>query len=327
MTRIGWVGSVPPGMPPEGMSLHTYDGADASVLTTADVDVWVVDGGVPERVQRAVATCPRPVLVRAKAEDMGGWWWPLLRDGRVEVVGMTAGPHEVLARLQGATQRALAWNALSGRLATTAAHDLRSPLQGLRFTLASLERSDATEQDRVEDLEMIRAVADAMELQLHGLYNLGRKLAPDRGETLDLAAALQEEVVRPMFSQRFDVVTHGALVVRCHPNDMRYALLDLLRVAAQVGPGSRRVALDARAEGGFAVVMIEVPVYAVIGPHVDALRRREGPLLLRGQVRMPFAGLAFAADVVEAASGTLLVEMVAPERLALRVRLPLVSEA
>ncbi|HMV70412.1 MAG TPA: hypothetical protein PKA64_26455, partial [Myxococcota bacterium] len=235
-------------------------------------------------------------------------------------------PVELRARVLGAARSALGWNRLADRLATTAAHDLRSPLQGLRFILASLESPEATPEDRAEDLSMLRAVADTIEVQLHGLYDLGRRLASEQGERVDVVEVLREELLRPMFAERIEFTGPASASVLANAADIRYALLDLLRVSAQVGPGSKRVVLQVVEDGDAWVLRLEIAVYAVIGPHLDALLRREGALLLRGKARLPFAGLAFPYEVVAAAGGTLVLELAGPERLVVRVRLPRVSE-
>jgi hypothetical protein len=296
------------------------------VLSTGEQDVWVVDASGSDRIARAAVAADQPVLVRARPDDAQAWYWASLAAARVDVVSVSAGPHELVARIHGLMARAGSWSPVCARLCTTAAHDLRSPLQGLRSTLTNLAHEGMLQGEMAESFGMLEAVADAFELQLHGLYNLGRRLSVDRRDVLDLAAALGEELGRPMF-KRVDADLVGALPVQGHAGDLRYALLDLLRVAVQMTASSKRIRLVGRREGHKASITLDAPVYAAISAHAAATLRREGALLLRPNVRLPLAGVSFVADIARACGGTFEVTVPEPTRVVFHLRLPLAQEA
>jgi signal transduction histidine kinase len=331
--RVGWVGAPRAGLP-EDVEVTSFSPTEPGPIGSAAVDVWVVDASATREVIDAVIATRRPILARVGAEESAGWW-PHVASGRAEVVAPSAAPAELRARFQGLMARDQRWSPVTARLATTVAHDLRSPLQGMRFTLAMLEREGVLAGANEDDLHMLLAVADHLEVVLHGLYNLGRAVSEERGELVDVARILREEAGRVFFTGRIQVeAPEHAMWVRGNPGDVRYALLDLLRTPFQLlvpdARGERRsvqVEVSSGTAGAGAVVNVRVKaqVFPVVTPHLPGLVDRVAPLLLRGQVRLPFAGVAFAQDVFRGMGGALEVHSDGPI-LQLDATLPLVIE-
>jgi signal transduction histidine kinase len=333
--RVGWVGSPRAGLPEDAV-VTPFSPTEAGPITSSAIDAWVVDAAASSDVVDAVLATRRPVLARVGPEDSAAWW-AHVASGRAEVVAPSAPPAELRARFLGVIARDQRWTPVTGRLATTVAHDLRSPLQGMRFTLAMLEREGVLAGANEDDLAMLLAVADHVEVVLHGLYNLGRAVSEERGELVDVANILREEAGRVFFTGRVQVdAPEHAMWVRGNPGDVRYALLDLLRTPFQLlvpdGRGERRVVQvevgsgPAASGAGVAVhVLVKAQVFPVVTPHLSGLVDRVAPLVLRGQVRLPFAGVAFAHDVFRGMGGSLDVRSEGA-MLHLDVSLPLVIE-
>jgi signal transduction histidine kinase len=333
--RVGWVGSPRAGLP-DDVEVSPFSPSDPGPIASGAADVWVVDAAAAPEVVDAVIASRRPVLARVGADE-AALWWPHVASGRAEVVAPSAPPAELRARFQGLLSRDQRWSPVTARLATTVAHDLRSPLQGMRFTLAMLEREGVLAGANEDDLNMLLAVADHLEVVLHGLYNLGRAVSEERGELVDVAHALREEAGRVFFTGRVQVdAPERAMWVRGNPGDVRYALLDLLRAPFQLlvpdARGERRsvqvevTSGPARSGAGVEVsIRVKAQVFPVVAPHLPGLLDRVAPLLLRGQVRLPFAGVAFAHDVFRGMGGALEVRGEGP-MLCLDATLPLVIE-
>lgn len=301
MIRVGRVGGEGRPALPIGEAV-LVDVAPTQIAET-DVDVWLVDASASV-VEAALLATRRPILLMATAPVSGSWERAVVA-GDVELSPPGEDGAALLQRVQGAVGRSRGWNDLCDRLATSSAHDLRSPLQGLRFAVAALERSGNLGEEAEEDLATLRAAADAFEVVLHGLYNLGRPVALEQRVPTDVVSLLREEGQRPFFDGRVQVGGAGRAVVDACPSELRFALLDVLRVLALILPGSRAVVVDVQVEGGLARVRTGGPVYPAVLPHVASLLRRDEPVGLRGRVRLPFAGLAYAADIARAHHGGL----------------------
>jgi signal transduction histidine kinase len=306
--RIGVVGGVPFVEALASRHPITRFGEDRVDLAQAPVDAWIVSAGVSsDEVLSAVLRHGAPVLLLATGTDVDERIGRI-EPGRVDVARMPASAIEAEARINALVGCSVRWSEAASRLCTTAAHDLRSPLQGLRFTLSALAREGALAGDWAEDFDMLEAVADTFEVQLHGLYNLGRRLADEVDEVVDLSSMIAEDTARPYFRDRVDPMVSGPLWVRGHSGDLRYALLDVLRVMSQLAPGSRRVTVSGRSAGEAVVVEVTCEVYPGVLERPEALLSRSEPVLLRSKVRLPFAGLAFAQEAMAASGGTLVLK-------------------
>jgi DNA-binding response OmpR family regulator len=320
--RIGVVG----GVPFVERLTHRHDvvrvGDDVGAVRVAAVDAWLISAGlVLDEVVEAVLAHEAPVLFLATGADVEVRV-RLLEPGRVDVARMPASEVEAEARLKVLVQGATSWSLTASRLCTTAAHDLRSPLQGLRFTLSALAREGLFAGEWAEDLEMLEAVADTMEVQLHGMYNLGRALGSQVDEVVDLAGMLTEDAGRAFFADRLDVALPGPLWVRGNSGDLRYALLDVLRVMSQLAPGGKRVRVQGLSTAGNVRVEVSADVMPAVLERHEALLSRAEPVLARGKLRLPFAGLAFANEAVQASGGRLALSAAAADRLVVTITFP-----
>jgi signal transduction histidine kinase len=291
---------------PPTVDVHAVAPVDiAGVLSTA-VDVWVVEGAVAgDRLREALYANGAPVVVRVSSRGAGPWRSHQMA-GRVDVVASGAPFDELLAHIIGAANRALLFSALSARLAVTVAHDLRSPLQGIRMVLMAQQREGNLSGEAEEDNDMMLSASETIELLLHGLYNLGRRPAHEGAEVVDLTALAVNEAGRKWFQERLQLHTGGALPVRANASDLAQAVLDLFRVAVQLCPNHRRVVARTERVGDVAMLKVEVPVWPPVVAHADALMSRDVPLLLRStRTRLPFACLAFARDVLRMTGGDL----------------------
>lgn len=322
---VGWIGSMPRRALGEGFEVVVLPPSDVSAVRAARVDVWVVEGALAiDRLKDALFAHGAPVVVRVSARAMAPWRG-LLADGLVDVVASGMPVDELEARVAGAAVRARRFNLLAGRLATTAAHDLRGPLQGVRLILLTLEREGVFAGELSEDLDMLLASSETLEVLLHGLYNLGRRptdgrRAQDEPDVCDLAQVMMEEAARRPIRDRVQVFAEGPMPVRVPPSELRLAVLDLLRVAALLAPRGRVSTATAKVVGDVATVELEMAVWPVVVPYAEALLVREAPLVLRDVVRLPFAGLHFAREVLRVHAGDLSVRGI-PEREAVRVEL------
>lgn len=276
-------------------------------LEASTADVWVLEADqASEAVVKAMVDAQAAVLVvGVAAPDRRA---ALLAQG-LDAVGTDASEDEVVARVRGLLARRTWWSPTAGRVCRTAVHDLRGPLQGLRFTLAAMQGLEVDE-DTAEDLAMLGDVADTLEVMLHGIYNLGRSLGEDTRGVLDVAEVLGELEARPFFRERLDLAVDGPLRARGGAADLKVALLDVLRVAVQLAPSHRQIRVVGMMGARDVRVVVDVPVYRGLADHAGALVQRAAPVWMRGTVRLPVAGLAFARDAVEAAQGRLEVEPV-----------------
>lgn len=287
-------------------------------------DVAWLPPEVPAGVVAEVAASGRPALFGTPSSVV----WAAVAAGACDVVGSDVDEAEIEARLRGLEARGRRWTPLAARLSTALAHDLRSPLQGMRFTLSALEGEGVFGADNAEDLQMLLAVADTMEVILHGVYNLGRTLNPTQGDPVDLSTVLREEAARPFFGGR--VVFEGdtgtrPVWVRGNAADLRQAVLDLLRVALQLSPGGKKIRATLQEVGDEATLVLQGQTFPAVRDHLDQLEDRAFSLQQRGKVRLPLAGLAFCGDVARACGGGLGLRLEAPDAVIWQWHVPLAA--
>lgn len=276
-----------------------------------------------DRLRDALYANGAPIVVRVSSRGAGPWRAHQMA-GRVDVVTSGAPFDELMAHIVGAANRALLFSALSARLAMTVAHDLRSPLQGIRMVLMAQQREGNLSGEAEEDNDMMLSASETIELLLHGLYNLGRRPAHEGAESVDLAALATNEAGRRWFQERLQLHTSGPLPVRANPSDLALALLDVFRVAVQLCPNHRTVVARTERVGDVAMLKVEMPVWPTVVPRAEALMSRDVPVMLRStRTRLPFACLAFARDVLRMAGGDIAVHGDAARELVLvDLRLP-----
>jgi signal transduction histidine kinase len=285
-------------------------------------DVVWLPSSVGPTAEAEVLAAGRIALIAGPSEAA----WRAVAEGGVDACAADASDAEVEARLRGLEARGRRWTPIAARLSTALAHDLRSPLQGMRFTLSALEGEGVFGTENAEDLQMLLAVADTLEVILHGIYNLGRTLSPARGEPVDLATLLREEAARPFFGGRvvFDGDTGTRPTwIRGNAADVRQAVLDLLRVALQLSPGGKKIRADLREVGDEAVLVIHGQTFPAVREHLAHLEDRAFPLQQRGKVRLPLAGLGFAGDVARSHGGGLTLQLEAPDVVVWHWHVPL----
>lgn len=127
-----------------------------------------------------------------------------------------------------------------GELAASLAHELRNPLAGIQMSCANL-RSEITDPEQAERLDLIGAELKRMTRLLNGLLEQGRQ-APAPAKDFNLAPMVRELValtryqVPPHISLSFEV-PEG---LQCHLPEcgLRQALLNLILNAAQALDGT-----------------------------------------------------------------------------------------
>ena len=236
--RLGVVGGIPFLETLESaFEVARFPSEGAEHIVEAAVDGWVVSAGVVGvEVLDAIDQHVAPTVFLASGKDVLERC-RRIRAGHNDVARLPATGEEVLERLRALKEASSGWSTMASRLCTTAVHDLRSPLQGMRFTLSTLAREGVFQGDLAEDLEMLEAVADTLEVQLHGLYNLGRRLADGGEVVVDLAELIREDMSRPFFTGGSD----GGGWPLWYGHQTYTTVLDVLRVMALLVPGSRPI--------------------------------------------------------------------------------------
>jgi hypothetical protein len=323
MTKLGLVGNV---SFVQALSAQydvvRFEADDRSAIGGAAVDVWLMSvAEVPSEVLAAVDRHIAPVLLLAQEDELLDRCSEI-QAGVLDVARLPSSAAEVSARLSCLQKATVSWNKMASRLCTTSVHDLRSPLQGMRFTLAALAREGVLRGEYAEDLEMLEAVADTLEVQLHGMYNMGRRLSEGGNDLVELGAAVRDHVPRPFFSGRLQVASAVPLWVRGHIADLKNAVLDTLRVMMWLAPGSKPIVATGTRDSTTTRMVITGPVFGSVVAYLDALQVRGSAPMLRGTVRLPFAGLSYATDAVAASGGSLTLAMTDDEQLQVTMSFP-----
>lgn len=297
----------------------------AEIAATRVAALVVVEEGLPAPVLQVVRDGDTPALVLAPASSARAWH-RVLRKGVHDVVWLPADDAEIRARLLGIVARQGAWNRVTSSLCREIAHDLRSPLQALHFTVAALQHDDAVAPEFSEDVDALLEATDVAGLLLDGIGNLGRFAAhvPTDGAVGDLTAVVKKVASRRAFGGAVTVESGEPLPVKVPADALEGCVQDVLRVAWVRAAGRRQVRVSCMRFGDVGVVSTQSRGYDAFLAHADSLLWRERPVLLRRQrVPMPLAGLAYAREVATAVGGNLSASREGDE-LRLELRLPLV---
>jgi len=213
------------------------------------------------------------------------------------------------------------------------AHEIRNPLNAIRFGLQSiLRRADRVEAATLRD--EIKGLADEISEEVAGLDEILNAFlryarpAPEEAKNVDLCevAASVLQFLRPEIESRGLVATiekpDQPLRARLPEVHLRQILLNLILNAAQAVPAGERIAV--RIRQGRRRAIIEV---ADTGPGV--------PPEARGRLFEPFfstksegtgLGLAISRRLAEGMGGTLVHEPVDPHGSLFRIEIPLGGE-
>ena len=216
-------------------------GLPAAVLLVAAV-AWVTAGRALRPVERM-----RAELARITAADPSGRVpQPRTRD---EIGRLAVTMNATLDRLADAIDR-------QRRFVADAAHELRSPLAGLRSTVeVALEHGEAA------DLNAVKSTTERLQHLTDDLLLLARleRTPPGNGEPVDVSEVAQELVAERRYRQppdeRFAVVTDGPAPITGRERELSRMLRNLLDNASRYAR-ERVVVLVSRPEPG--LVRVEV---------------------------------------------------------------------
>jgi signal transduction histidine kinase len=216
-------------------------GLPAAILFVAAVAWWAA-GRALRPVERM-----RTELARITAADMSSRV-PQPRTGD-EIARLAATMNETLDRLADAAER-------QRRFVADAAHELRSPLAGLRNTVEV-----AATHGGAVDPEVLRTGTERLQRLIDDLLLLARleRTAPARGKPVDVAAIAEELVGERRYrvppDERFIVVAGGPAEVIGREEELARMLRNLLDNAARYA-GDRITVTVAESEPG--IVRVEV---------------------------------------------------------------------
>lgn len=277
-----------------------------AAVATAEVEAWVVDAAVVEPPVLQVVRDGHVPAVFLVAPSAARSWHRVVRKGVHDVVWTPAGADELVARLRGLLARQRSWNEVSTALCREIAHDLRSPLQALNFTVAALENEGALGPEYAEDVEDLLAALDKAGLLLDGVSNQGRRAleVPDDTPAVDVAELARTLAARPAFAGAVTVEGREPLPVRGPPDMLRSAVQDVLRVAWERAANRQQVRVQGVRFGDMGVLTATARAYEPLLENLPALLFRERPVLLKRQrVPMPLGGLAYAREVARSLGG------------------------
>lgn len=236
-----------------------------------------------------------------------------------QVVFPTGGPSEIAdtaEALNAMQARLSAHVAQRLRMLTAVAHDLRTPLTGLRLRVESVPGSDGERERMVADIQR-------METMISEVLAFS---APDRHveepERVELRALVADCIEAGMHEVLVRQEDGAPVYARVGPIRLGRAIGNLLENAVKYA-GAARVSM--RGEQGRAIIEVvddgpglpEAELHAVIEPFYRAEGSRSRHT---GGIGL---GLAIARECVERDGGTLSLHRHAPRGLIARIRLPL----
>lgn len=212
-----------------------------------------------------------------------------------------------------------------GLTAAVLAHEIRNPLQALRFQLSSLRR-------RAADNERVAATADTIDAELSRIQRLVQDyLAHEKAqnmrvqpvELMDAVTGLQtlmDEFLRDR-GTRLLVQRHAPVTVACDPHALRQVLMNLVLNAQQAMGYGGTITISLGQDNGFGTISV-----ADNGPGI--------PADMKERLFKPFAtnkkegsgiGLALVKRFVDNFGGSVAVDSEAGRGTAFHLRLPLAS--
>ncbi|MFW6158049.1 MAG: ATP-binding protein [Planctomycetota bacterium] len=188
---------------------------------------------------------------------------PSTRGGPREVAQLATSFDRLLARLANVQDELIRSQRLAalGKVAASAAHELKNPLSAIRMHLRLLQ-DDATPESRREDIDMLVREVERMDLYLQELTDLAADRTPDAGpervppgslKTVDLSETV-DSVLRLLESR----CRHAGVAVerdyhvgspqaRAAPKRLRQVLMNLLINAIEAMPGGGSITVSTRA--------------------------------------------------------------------------------
>ena len=245
--------------------------------------------------------------------DEAGQFRPPVRPLAAEFAALSRELTDTSAKLANSRAREQALEQARRQLVAWVSHDLRTPLAGMRAMAEALEDGLATDPPRYH--KQIRAEADRMATMVDDLFELSRihsgtlQLSPDQIGLDDLVSdvlASTEALARERGIQLNGRAT-GHLAVRADPRELSRALTNLLANAIRHTPPGGHVYVEARTEGGGAVLAVAdgcggIPEADL--PHVFDLAWRGNNARSPAPGSGAGLGLAIVRGVVEAHRGS-----------------------
>jgi signal transduction histidine kinase len=194
--------------------------------------------------------------------DEAGQFRPPVEPLAAEFAALSRELTDTSAKLAESRERERALEQSRRQLVAWVSHDLRTPLAGLRAMAEALEDGLAADPPRYH--KQIRAEAERLATMVDDLFELSRihsgalQLSSDQIAVDDLvsdALASTEALARERGVQ-LDGRAAGQLTVRADPRELSRALINLLTNAIRHTPRGGCVHVEARPEGGDALLAV-----------------------------------------------------------------------
>jgi signal transduction histidine kinase len=150
-----------------------------------------------------------------------------------------------------------------GEIAASIAHEVRTPLSVLKTSAQLLGRPDLPADEHRQLAGLLAGEVDRLNRVVSDLVDLARP-RPTRHEALAVRDVLDRAIrffvttaERRRIAFKVDVVDGAPLAVVGCRDHLHQVLLNLLHNALQATPDGGRVTVDARRDGGWAVVRVE----------------------------------------------------------------------
>src|SRR3984957_17987426 len=203
--------------------------------------------------------------LRRAARSLGaeaGQFRPPSRPLAAEFAALSGELADTSAKLARSRNRERSLEQSRRQLVAWVSHDLRTPLAGLRAMAEALEDGLAADPPRYH--KQIRAEAERLGTMVDDLFELSRiqsgtlQLSPDEIALDDLVSDVlaSTEALAREHGVRLDGTASGQLTVRADPRELSRALTNLLANAIRHTPPGGRVHVEARPEGGDALLAV-----------------------------------------------------------------------
>jgi signal transduction histidine kinase len=202
-----------------------------------------------------------------------------VRRGPLEVARLATSFDRLLARLADVQEELIRSQRLAalGKVAASAAHELRNPLSGIRMHLRLMQDEAGGEPSpvsRQEDLDVLVREVERMDLYLQELTDLAAggaaEAGPGRIEPGSLKAVDLSETVASVLRLLEGRCRHAGIEVRCEyhvpaalaraaPNRLRQVLMNLVinAIEATPGGGTVTVATEPTASGAVRLTVVD----------------------------------------------------------------------
>ena len=194
--------------------------------------------------------------------DEAGHFQPPVRPLAAEFAALSRELTDTSAKLAESRSRERALEQARRQLVAWVSHDLRTPLAGLRAMAEALEDGLATDPPRYH--KQIRAEAERLATMVDDLFELSRihsgtlQLSSDQIGLDDLVSDVlaSTEALAGERGVKLDGRATRQLAVRADPRELSRALTNLLANAIRHTPPGGRVYVEARPEGGDALLAV-----------------------------------------------------------------------